>query len=80
VAVIGVPSERWGEEIKAMVILRDVFSVTDEELISYCKSRIAGYKCPKSVDFVDSYPVNANGKVLKRLLREPFWRSQERNV
>lgn len=80
VAVIGVPDERWGESVKACVVVRSGRSVKPEALIAFCRDRLAGYKCPKSVDFVDSLPRNPSGKLLKRLLREPYWAGQDRNV
>ncbi|MCK9504201.1 MAG: long-chain-fatty-acid--CoA ligase [Porticoccaceae bacterium] len=80
VAIIGVPSEKWGEEVKAVVILKDGETLDEHELIGYAKARLASYKCPKSVDFVEAFPVNANGKVLKRKLREPYWQEKGRNI
>lgn len=80
VVIIGVPSERWGEEVKAMVIRKESSMLTEQALIDYAKERIAGYKCPKSVNFVSSFPVNANGKVLKRKLRAPFWEASTRQI
>lgn len=79
-AVIGVPDERWGESVKACVVLRAGRSVSAEQLIAYCRERLAGYKCPKSVDFVDVLPRNPSGKLLKRILREPYWAGRDRNV
>jgi fatty-acyl-CoA synthase len=80
VAVIGVPSERWGEEVKALVVLRPRAQASAEELMDFCKIQIAGYKRPRSVEFLDELPRNASGKVLKRQLREPYWRGRERRV
>ena len=80
VAVIGIPSDRWGEEVKACVVLNDGFSECEGDLINYAKERLAGYKCPKSVDFFEALPVGGTGKVLKRQLREPYWDGAERNV
>jgi acyl-CoA synthetase (AMP-forming)/AMP-acid ligase II len=79
-AVIGVPSERWGEEVKAIVVLRAGASASPDELMDWCKGRIAAYKRPRSVDFIDVLPRNASGKVLKRELREPYWKGRERRV
>jgi acyl-CoA synthetase (AMP-forming)/AMP-acid ligase II len=71
-AVIGVPDARWGEAVKAVVVLRATRPATEAELIAYCRERIAHYKAPKSVDFVESLPRNASGKVLKRELRAQY--------
>lgn len=80
VAVIGVPSERWGEEVKACVILKPEAEECQQELIDYAKAHLAGYKCPKSVDFYESLPLGGTGKVLKRELRENYWKGQDRSV
>ena len=71
-AVIGVPSEKWGEEVKAVVILKPGEEASAEEIIEHTRSQIASFKCPRSVDFVDELPRNASGKVLRRLLRESY--------
>jgi acyl-CoA synthetase (AMP-forming)/AMP-acid ligase II len=77
-AVVGVPDARWGEAVKAVVVVQT--TTTETELIEYCRERIAHYKAPKSVDFVDSLPRNPSGKVLKRVLRAPYWTHHERQV
>ena len=79
-AVIGTPSEQWGEAVHAVVVRKPGQEVTAEALIAFCKTLIAGYKCPRSVDFVDALPISGAGKVLKTKLREPFWRGRERAV
>ncbi|GAA0912507.1 AMP-binding protein [Virgisporangium aurantiacum] len=72
VAVIGIPSDRWGETPLAVVVARS--SVDGAELIAWCRERMAHFKCPTGVVFVDALPRNASGKVLKRVLREPHWK------
>jgi acyl-CoA synthetase (AMP-forming)/AMP-acid ligase II len=80
VAVVGVPDEKWGEAVKAFVEITKSKSATEAELIEFCKTRIASYKKPKSVEFVDRLPRLANHKIDKKVLREPFWRGRSRRV
>jgi acyl-CoA synthetase (AMP-forming)/AMP-acid ligase II len=80
IAVIGVPSVDWGEAIRAIVVLKPGSEATAAELIAWCDGRIAGYKKPKSIDFVQALPRNATGKILHRQLREPFWKDQTRKI
>jgi acyl-CoA synthetase (AMP-forming)/AMP-acid ligase II len=79
-AVIGVPDERWGEAVKACVTLKPGARATAEEIIAHTRERLAHYKCPKTVDIMESLPRNPSGKVLKRMLREPYWKSVARQV
>lgn len=79
-AVIGVPDERWGEAVKAIVVLKANHSATAAEIIAHARARIAGYKLPKSVDFRDSLPRTPTGKVLRRELRAPYWAGRHRQV
>jgi acyl-CoA synthetase (AMP-forming)/AMP-acid ligase II len=79
-AVIGVPDKKWGETVKAMVVKRTNATLTEEGLIDWCRDRIAGFKRPTSVDFIDKLPRNASGKLLKRTLREPYWQGYDRRV
>ncbi len=72
VAVIGIQSEKWGEEVKAIAVLKQGASVSKKELIDFCADKIAGFKKPKSVEFVESLPRNLTGKILKKELREKF--------
>ncbi len=80
VAVIGVPDERWGEGVKAIIVLKPGENVTADELIGFARTRIAGFKLPKTIDFIAELPRNPSGKVLKRELRKPFWEGRERQV
>jgi len=80
VAVIGVPDERWGEAVKAIVVKKQGAELTPGELIGWARERIAGYKLPKSVDFVEALPRNPTGKILKRELRKPYWGDRVRQV
>ncbi len=80
VAVIGVPSEKWGETVKAIVVVRAGSDPSEAEIINYCRSRIAHYKCPTSVDRIDVLPRNPSGKILKTELRVPYWGDKTRAV
>jgi acyl-CoA synthetase (AMP-forming)/AMP-acid ligase II len=79
-AVIGVPDETWGEAVKAVVVLKPGAAPDAANVIAYARERIAGYKAPKSVDFVAAIPRNATGKILRRELRKPYWEGRERMV
>jgi len=79
-AVIGVPSDRWGETVKAIVVIAPGASVTDADLIAWCRERLAAYKCPTSVERIAALPRNPSGKILKTELREPYWRGKQRRV
>jgi acyl-CoA synthetase (AMP-forming)/AMP-acid ligase II len=80
VAVIGVPDEKWGEAVKAIVSLKQGRITTEDEIINFCKDNLASYKKPKSVEFITEIPKNPYGKVLKRDLREKYWVGEARRV
>jgi acyl-CoA synthetase (AMP-forming)/AMP-acid ligase II len=80
VAVIGVPDDHWGESVKAVIELRPGASVTAEELLTFCDGRLADYKKPRSIDFVDELPRNPAGKLLKARIREPYWKEAGRKI
>ncbi|MBW8814746.1 MAG: long-chain-fatty-acid--CoA ligase [Caulobacterales bacterium] len=79
-AVIGVPDERWGEAVKAIVVKAPGADPKPADIIAWARQRIAGFKAPKSVDFVDALPRNPSGKVLRRELRKPYWEGRDRKV
>jgi long-chain acyl-CoA synthetase len=80
-AVIGIPSEQWGEAVHAVVVLKAGQSATESDLIAHCKARIAGFKVPRSVTFLESeLPKSGPGKILKTDLRAPFWAGRDRAV
>ncbi len=79
-AVFGVPDDTWGEAVKACVVLKPGAQESAESIIAYMRERLAHYKCPRSIDFVDAIPRNPSGKILKRLLREPYWKGRDRHI
>jgi len=79
-AVIGVPSEKWGEEVKALVVPRQGMTFTPEEIIEYCQDKMAGYKRPRSAEVWQELPKNPSGKILKKELRERYWIGEKRRV
>jgi fatty-acyl-CoA synthase len=79
-AVIGVPDDKWGETVKAVVVVSTDSPPDDDELKAWCKKRLASYKCPTSYDRVETIPRNPSGKILKTELRAPYWEGRERMV
>jgi long-chain acyl-CoA synthetase len=81
VAVIGVPDDKWGERVHAVVVPRAGQTVTPEEVMAHCHKFIAGYKCPRSVEIrKETLPLSGAGKILKTVLREPYWRGRTKGV
>lgn len=80
VAVIGVPDDKWGEAVKACVVLKPGYTLTPEAVVAFARERIAGFKVPKTVDFIEMLPRNPSGKILKRELRAPYWAGRDRQV
>ncbi len=79
-SVIGVPSDKWGESVHAVIVLKPDANATIEAIQAHCRERIAGYKCPRSVEFREELPLSGMGKVLKNELRKPYWEKQGRSV
>lgn len=79
-AVIGVPDDYWVERVHAVVALKEGMSITAEDLRQFCKDRLASYKAPKTVEFVEALPKNPTGKILKKELRKPYWEGRERPI
>lgn len=77
---IGVPDDKWGEAIKALVVLKKGHAATEEEIMGHCRESLSAYKKPQSVDFVTELPKNPNGKIARRSVRERFWAGKERRV
>jgi acyl-CoA synthetase (AMP-forming)/AMP-acid ligase II len=80
VAVIGVPDTKWGEMVMALVVTTEGSTLTEPDLIAYTKTKLAGYKCPKKVEFRDGLARTATGKLQKFKLREPYWDGQAKQV
>ncbi|MFH1169608.1 MAG: long-chain-fatty-acid--CoA ligase [Chloroflexota bacterium] len=79
-SVFGIPDEQWGEAVKAVVALKPGTKVTEAELITFCRDRIAHYKAPKSIDFRDSLPKSDSGKILTKELKAPYWKGRDRQI
>lgn len=84
VAVIGIPHERWGETPLALIVLKDTWKGkelrVEEEVMNLCREQLAGYKRPSAIEFRDTFPISPAGKIMKRVLREPYWKGRERRV
>jgi fatty-acyl-CoA synthase len=80
VAVVGVPDDTWGEAVKAVVVLKPGKELSVTDLMRFTRERIAGFKSPKTIDFIAALPRNASGKILRRQLRDPYWVGKERQV
>jgi len=79
-AVIAVPDEKWGEVAKAIVTLKPGQQACEAELLNHCRQHLAGYKVPKSVEFLESLPKGGTGKILKKVLREKYWAGRDKRV
>lgn len=79
-AVIGIPSDQWGEAVHAVIVLKAGQQANADDIKAHCKTLVAGYKCPRSIDFREALPISGAGKILKNKLREPFWEGHERRV
>ena len=79
-AVIGIPDDQWGESVKAIIVMKPGKSATAADIIGFTRSRIGGFKTPKSVEFVAALPRNPSGKILRRQLRDPYWKERDRQV
>ena len=79
-AVIGVPDEHWGESVKALVVLKPGKEESEEGIIAFCKENLASYKKPRTVEFRRELPKNPTGKILKRLIRDEYWKGGERKI
>lgn len=79
-AVVSAPDDKWGERVQAAVVLKPEQSATEAELVAYCKERLAGYKCPKVVEFWDQLPTTPVGKILRKDVKKKFWEGHERSI
>ena len=79
-AVVAAPDDRWGERVQAVVVLKAGQIVAEEEHIKHCKSKLAGYKCPKKIEFWDELPKTPIGKILRRDVKKHFWKDRDRSI
>jgi long-chain acyl-CoA synthetase len=80
VAVVGVPDERWGEAVKAVVVVRPGQELSEDSVVAACTERLAAYKKPRSVDFIPELPKTGSGKIMRRRVRDRYWDGRERSV
>jgi long-chain acyl-CoA synthetase len=80
VAVIGIPSDEWGEAVHAVVVPRPSAALSVEDVTAFARAHLAGYKVPRTVSFCDELPRTGSGKILKRVLREPYWEGRTTRV
>jgi acyl-CoA synthetase (AMP-forming)/AMP-acid ligase II len=80
VAVIGIPNDKYGEALLAFIVTTPKGSITAEELVEFCRDKIAGYKIPRKIELIDELPRNPSGKILKKILREPYWEGGARGI
>jgi acyl-CoA synthetase (AMP-forming)/AMP-acid ligase II len=80
VAVIGVPDEKYGEALLAIFAMKPGAEITVDAMVEYCRDKLAGYKIPRKLELIDALPRNPSGKVLKTVLREPYWEGQDRRI
>ena len=80
VAVIGVPDDKFGEALLAFIVLNEGCSMALDEMIEFCRDKIAGYKIPRQLQTIEALPRNPSGKILKKILRQPYWQDSDRAI
>jgi len=78
--VVAAPDDRWGERVQAVVVLKSGQAVTEEQLINHCKKRLAGYKCPKKIEFWGELPKTPVGKILRKDVKKHFWKGRDKSI
>ena len=79
-AVIGVPDDTWGEAVKALIVIKAGEKLSEDEIIAHCKNNLSGFKCPKSVEFVNEFPKTGLGKIAKNILKDKFWAGHGKRI